>query len=164
MLRRFGRSRRGLSTVISTILMIMVVMVGMSILFGFVVYYSQTYQAGVGGSVLEHLTVEDIWVKYEGNLDTVKITVYNAGTAANLGTDVEFKVTTIFVNDIALTNRDPDSGDNLGTINFEQTVEAGQSATLLCSWDDHEFVSGQQYIFKFVTLRGSTFEVSYHVP
>ena len=162
MLRRFGRGRRGLSTVISTILMIMVVMVGMSILFGFVAFYSQNYQAGVGGSVLEHLTVEDIWIGYDGSADSVQITVYNAGTAANLGTDVEFEVDTIYVNDKPLTNNNPAS-EKQGKINFDQTVEPGQSATLLCEWVE-PFVSGRTYNFKIITTRSASFEVSYHAP
>ncbi|MCW4002937.1 MAG: hypothetical protein NWE95_03370 [Candidatus Bathyarchaeota archaeon] len=163
-LRGFGRSRRGLSTVVSTILMIMVVMIGMSILFGYVAFYSQTYQAGVGGSVLEHLTVEDIWIRDE---HAVQITVYNAGTRANLGTDVDFEVATIFVNGSPLINVKDDAGSNGGTINFnEQTVEAGKSATFLCSWEaPKQFVSGQTYTFKVVTMRSSSFEVShYYAP
>jgi len=166
-LRRFGRSRRGLSTVVSTILMIMVVMVGMSILFGFVVFYSQSYQAGVGGSVLEYLTVEDIWIQ---DAHHVQITVYNPGTQQNLGTDVDFEVTTIFVNNSPLKNNKGDLGSNpnFGTINFNEEdnkVKAGESATFLCLWEaPKEFENGYTYTFKFVTLRGSIFEVNYHAP
>lgn len=160
-LRRFGRSRRGLSTVISTILMIMVVMIGMSILFGFVVYYSQTYQAGVGGSVLEYLTVEDIWMEYGD--DTVKITVYNPGTQENLGTDVNFEVTTIFVNNAPLINckGDSSSNPNFDSIYFnekEQLVRAGESVTFEGKWSEN-FDPDRAYTFKFVTMRGSIIEV-----
>ena len=59
-MRKLYRNKKGLSTVISTILMIMVVMVGMSLLFAYVAVYAQNYKAGIGSSVMESLTIEDI--------------------------------------------------------------------------------------------------------
>ncbi|HVP92188.1 MAG TPA: hypothetical protein VMS94_00445, partial [Acidobacteriota bacterium] len=84
-MRKLCRNKKGLSTVISTILMIMVVMVGMSVAFTYVVFYAGNYQAGMGSSVLESLTVEDVWIK---DTQTVQLSVYNTGTKSNLGTDV----------------------------------------------------------------------------
>jgi flagellin-like protein len=88
-MRKLYRNKKALSPVISTILMIMVVMVGMSVAFSYVVVYSDTYKAGIGGSVLESLTIEDIWIQPNNNVNTVNITVYNSATSTNLGTDSE---------------------------------------------------------------------------
>ena len=62
-MRKLYRNKKGLSTVISTILMIVVVMVGMTILFTYVAVYAQNYQTGVGSSILESMTVEDVWIQ-----------------------------------------------------------------------------------------------------
>ena len=42
--------------------MIVVVMVGMTILFAYVAVYAQNYQTGVGSSILESMTIEDVWI------------------------------------------------------------------------------------------------------
>jgi cytochrome c oxidase assembly protein Cox11 len=91
-MRKLCKNKRGLSTVVSTILMIMVVMVGMSLLFGYVVFYTDSYKSGIGGSVMESLTVEDVWVQTDR---TVQVSVYNAATKTNLGSDVSAKVASI---------------------------------------------------------------------
>ncbi len=41
--------------------MIMVVMAGMSILFGALIVYSDNFHSGIGSSVLESITVEDVY-------------------------------------------------------------------------------------------------------
>ena len=61
-LRRLLRNKRALSPVISTVLMILVVMIGMSVVFSSVVFYADSYRAGAGSAVLESLTVEDTWL------------------------------------------------------------------------------------------------------
>ncbi len=60
MKRNLFNNRKGVSTVIGTILMILVVMAGMSILFGALIVYSDDFHSGSGSSVLESLTVEDV--------------------------------------------------------------------------------------------------------
>ena len=97
---RLFRNRKAVSPVIATILMILVVMVGMSIAFSYVVVYANNYKAGAGSSVLESLTIEDVWV--QGN--TVQVTVYNTATQANLGYNVNLQVTAIYVDGAALLN------------------------------------------------------------
>ncbi len=99
-------------------------MVGMSVAFSYVVVYSDNYKAGVGSSVLESLTIEDIWIK---NSQTVQISVYNTGTKTNLGTDVgiDLTVATIYVNGTALI---PMSNGN--TLEFNQTISAGAHVTI----------------------------------
>ena len=61
-MKRLFRNKKAVSPVIATVLMILVTMAGMTILFGFVISYSDTYKAGVGSSVMESLTIEDIWL------------------------------------------------------------------------------------------------------
>ena len=134
--------------------MIMVAMIGMSILFGYVVFYTDNYKAGVGSSVLEHLTIEDVWVKTDG---TVWISVYNPSTRGNLGADVDLQVTTIFVDGRALQNADASSENHL-TINFnDQTVNAGEHAVFKAT-SMPPLETGIMYNLKIVTLRSSSFE------
>ena len=73
-MRKLYRNKNGISPVISTILMILVVMVGMSMVFAYVTVYASSYQAGVGSSILESMTIEDVWIQ---NSNTVQISVYN---------------------------------------------------------------------------------------
>ena len=82
----------------------MVVMVGMSIAFSYVVVYSDNYKSGAGSSVLESLTIEDVWV--QGN--TVQVTVYNSATKANMGYNVNLQVTAIYIGGEALVNIEGD--------------------------------------------------------
>jgi galactitol-specific phosphotransferase system IIB component len=149
-MRKLYRNKKGLSTVISTILMIMVVMVGMSVAFAYVAVYAQSYKAGIGSSVLESMTIEDVWIQ---DSHTVQLSVYNTGTQANLGTNVDLTVATIYVNGSALN---PLSHSN--TINFNQLIGAGNQITIPCQWSG-SFQIGNTYDFKIVTLRGSNFEI-----
>lgn len=152
-MRKLYRSKKGLSPVISTILMIMVVMVGMSVAFSYVVVYSDTYKAGIGSSVLESLTIEDIWIQSD---NTVNITAYNSATSTNLGTDsgVAITVSTIYVNGTALLN--PISN----TLEFSKNyvINPGSHITIKANAISGFFVTGNTYVFKIVTTRGSNFE------
>ena len=86
--------------------MILVVMVGMSIVFAYVTVYSSSYQAGVGSSVLESMTIEDVWIQPNNMQNAVNITVYNTSTSTNLGTNSGLNITIsgIYVNGEALIN------------------------------------------------------------
>jgi flagellin-like protein len=65
-MRRIFKNKKAVSPVIATVLMILVTMAGMTILFAFVASYSDSYRAGVGGSVLESLTCLGFRWKAEG--------------------------------------------------------------------------------------------------
>ncbi len=157
-MRKLYRSKRGLSTVISTILMIVVVMVGMAVLFAYVTVYANNYQTGTGSSILESLTIEDVWIQ---NSNTVQLTVYNTGTATNLGTNVDLTVAAIYVNDTALTTTNSSSG----SISSNVLVGAGDHVSIDgWYWSSGGFQSGNTYAFKIVTARGSNFEVQYTDP
>lgn len=157
---RLYRNKKGVSTVISTILMIMVVMVGMSVAFSYVVFYSDNYKAGTGSSVLESLTIEDVWIQPANLADTVNITVYNTGTSTNLGTSsgVAITVANVYVNGTALTN--PLSSTSPIDFSKNYVISAGSHVTIKCQSTISYFVPGETYVFKIVTMRGSNFEAT----
>ncbi|MGA3290348.1 MAG: hypothetical protein ABSD42_08935 [Candidatus Bathyarchaeia archaeon] len=158
-MRKLYRNKKGLSTVISTILMIVVVMVGMTILFTYVAVYAQNYQTGTGSSILESMTIEDVWIQgTPGAQNMVQLTVYNTGTATNLGTNVDLTVAAIYVNDTALT-----TNSSSNNINFNELIGAGDHVPINCYYSAG-FQIGHTYDFKIVTMRGSNFEVQYTDP
>jgi len=140
--------------------MIVVVMVGMTILFAYVAVYAQNYQAGTGSSILESMTIEDVWIT---SPQTVQLTVYNTGTATNLGTNIDLTVVAIYVNNTALTT------SSATGINFNVAVGAGDHITI----DGYLqpvgnpveiFQPGSTYDFRVVTMRGSSFQTLYTDP
>jgi archaellum component FlaF (FlaF/FlaG flagellin family) len=138
---RYCRNKRGVSPVISAVIMMLVVMIGMSALFAFFVNYSRDFQEGGGSAVFESMTVEDIWFK---NQTTVELWVYNYGK-------VDLKISSIYVDD--------DLADFKVTGIPDGTVVVGGHAQLFVT---SEFVQGNplSYSFKIVTERGTSFEVA----
>ncbi len=170
---RIFRNRKAVSPVIATILMILVVMVGMSIAFSYVVVYANNYKAGAGSSVLESLTVEDVWV--QGS--TVQVTVYNSATKANIGYDVNLQVTSIYVDGAALTNcegvakvGDPNYNPNYGNPKFNLNsnsnqqytgeVNAGAHVTFKGLYPSGDLAPGS-HVINVDTVRGSIFKSSF---
>jgi len=155
-MKRLFESKKGVSPVIATVLMILVTMVGMTLLFGFVTYYSDTYKAGVGSQVLELLTVEDIWIRppEHPNLSAnpVNITVYNAGK-------IDSQITSVYVNGLALTGSPSGSDFNLEG----KTVEVGKHLTFTVYRNGLGWPSGE-YTFTIGTKTGSTFDVTCRYP
>jgi len=160
-MKNLCRNKKAISPVISTILMILVVMIGMSLVFTYVVVYADNYKAGVGSSVLESLTLEDVWLD---NSQTLHVWVYNSGTEANLGTAVNIQVATIYVDGTALMNNwgSANSNPNYGTMSFnEQTVNAGGSFEFTAYAPN--LASGVHQI-SVATMRGSSFKAQFEVP
>jgi hypothetical protein len=62
-MRKLFKSKRAVSPVLSTILMIVIVVIGMTVAFAFFVNYVKDYQAGSGSSVFESADIEDVWFK-----------------------------------------------------------------------------------------------------
>jgi len=142
------RNNRGLSTVISTILMIMVVMIGMTLLFAYVTVYAQGYKDGAGGAVMESLTIEHIILHPSGSNygNATTIWVYNAG---KIDTDIN----AIYVNGLSLTI---ESGDDL-------TVPVGTHASISAQASSN-WLSHGEYTFQVSTNRGSNFETKIQAP
>ena len=81
------------------------------------------YQAGVGSSILESATIEDVWIQ---NSNMVQLTVYNTGTATNLGTNLDLTIAAIYVNGVPLTTTNSPSAP----INFNELVGAGDHVSI----------------------------------
>jgi flagellin-like protein len=148
-MKKLFRNRKAISPVIATILMIMVTMAGMTILFGFVISYSDAYKAGVGSSVKELLTVEDILVK--PGSDGVQLSIYNAGK-------VESEITSVYVNGLG-TTKISGSGD----FNLAEKVAVGEHTSFIVYWTNSMNPSST-YTFTIATKMGSTFDVIYTAP
>jgi flagellin-like protein len=149
-MKRLFANKKAVSPVIATVLMIMVTMAGMTILFGFVISYSDGYKAGVGSSVLESLTIEDIWlsphsISYNSE---VQISVYNVGK-------VDSTITSAYVNGLALTKN--------SNLNLKESITVGQHLIITLNWNQ-PFARGQQYTFRISTQSGSNFDITYKAP
>jgi flagellin-like protein len=156
-MKRLFRNKKAVSPVIATVLMILVTMAGMTILFGFVISYSDNYKAGIGGSVMEVLTVEDIWLSPHSQPlsnynNVVNLSIYNVGK-------VDSTITSVYANGTKLT--DTDGGQNFNLKN--ENIAIGEHKTITLYWDNN-WQHGQTYIFRIATQRGSTFDVPYTAP
>jgi flagellin-like protein len=137
-MKRLIRSRKGLSPVLSTVLMILVAITGMSLLFAFFVNYARDFQLGSGSAVRESVVIEDVCFNSTSH---VEVWVYNVGK-------VDFKITTVYINDKQASIA---SGSDVA-------VSVGKHGKLMVSSD---FALGGIYDFKIVTERGSAFEGRY---
>ena len=134
---RLFRNRKAVSPVLSTVLMILVVITGMSLLFAFFVNYTRDFQTGSGSAVLESMTIEDVWFS---NLDGPLVSVYNVGK-------VSLTITSVYVND--------------QKVNFNcdiPEIAPGQHAKITIDYGSAD--SGDT--IKIVTARGSAFEGRYY--
>ncbi len=136
-MRKLFSDKKGVSPVVSAVIMILIVMIGMSALFAFFVNYSRDFQMGSGSAVLESLTVEDLWFR---NSSTVEIWVYNFGKV-----------------DVTITNVYVDSNAVVFTSN-DLTIGVGEHGKFDVT---SSFDSGVSYRFKIVTERGTSFEGTY---
>ena len=167
-MRKHNFNKKGLSTVVSTLLMIIVVMVGMTLVFSYVTFYSQNYQSGTGSAILESLTIENIWIEPPNNTlpNSVNITVYNTGTPANYlgtGSGVTITLDQIYVNgSLVLDNA---KSPLAGTTDFSNIkINPGSQVTVEGQYiGPAGFVPGT-YDFKIVTSRGSDFGAQYTYP
>ena len=150
-MKKLFKNRKAVSPVIATVLMILITMAGMAILFGFVISYSDSYKSGIGGSVMESITVEDIWLRpsnaSSNPANAMQISVYNVGK-------VDSTITSVYVNGLALT--DTYGGQNF---NLKEDVAVGEHKTINLYWDS-VWGSGP-YVFRISTQRGSNFDVPY---
>ncbi len=135
---------------IATVLMMMIVMVGMSLVFAFVTVYTQNYQNGVGSSVFESLTIEHVWFGAAGLAYSNEVTlwVYNSG-------EIDATVNAIYINGAAATN-------GSSSFNYNIPVRVGQHIPITVQGPYWQ--SNVTYQFKVTTLRGSTFEESFTAP
>jgi hypothetical protein len=117
----------------------LVVVIGMSVAFGFFVTFVRDYQAGRGGSVMELVSIEDVWFKADNS--TVEIWLYNYGK-------VNVKMNAAYIDS--------------QSINFTSTeipVGKHMNMTLFTWW-----TSGTPYHFRLITERGAVSEGEYVSP
>jgi hypothetical protein len=127
--------------------MILVVMAGMAILFGFVGSYTSNFQAGTGSSVLESLTVEQSWFN-ESSPQHLVLWVYNTGK-------IDFKINSVFVNGFKV---EPTAYKDSAEIDLKKTVILiGDHVQL----DIKISTPASSYPVKIQTERGSGFEGVY---
>jgi FlaG/FlaF family flagellin (archaellin) len=134
------RDKRGVSPVVSAMIMIVVVMVGMSAIFGFVINYNRDFQSGSGSAVFESMTVEDVWFRSDRFAD---MWIFNLGK-------VSMDISYVYVN-----------GDAVSFYNLTSkglTVDVGEHLKIRVFPDFVDFVEGDSYVFKVATSRGTTFE------
>ena len=137
-MKRLVKNGKGLSPVLSAVLMILIVVTGMSLLFAFFVNYARDFQLGSGSAVLESMTVEDVW--FRDSPTRAEVWVYNFGKA-------DFRITSVYINDQFVTV-DPTS----------LTVRVGEHGNFTVPY---AFESGKSYSFRIVTARGTAFEGKY---
>jgi FlaG/FlaF family flagellin (archaellin) len=151
-MRKLRRNKKGLSTVISTLLMILVVMVGMSIVFGFIANYSKAYQVGSGSSVLESMTIEDVWFK-NATSSSVELWAYNIGK-------VSFTINSLYVNNTLATftvnGRTDTQNVQIAVGGHADIIMKAPVPTFPPGW-----IPNNSYHFKIVTGRGSALEGTY---
>jgi flagellin-like protein len=133
--KRLIVNRKAFSPVISTVLMMLIVVIGMSLAFAFFVNYAKDFQLGSGSAVLESMTIEDVWFK---DANTVEVWVYNLGK-------VDFTINSVYINGLQATC-DP----------VVVGVGAHGKLTITASLSP-----GLSYQLKLVTERGSTVEGRY---
>jgi flagellin-like protein len=141
--RKLSRNRKAVSSVLSTILMIMIVVVGMSVAFGYFVNFVKDYQAGRGQSVMEMISIEDIWFR-TGN---TSIWVYNYGK-------VSVTINALYINGQSV-NFDP-----LGSL----SMPVGKHGEMIVPATAWNWTTTHLYHFKLVTERGSVSEGEYVTP
>lgn len=131
--------------------MIMVVMVGMSLVFAYVAVYAENYKAGIGSSVMESLTIEDICLGSTGSAynNQVILWVYNSG-------QIDATINVIYINGVAATN-------GSSTINFNVNVPVGTHIPITVQASSN-WQSSATYEFKINTVRGSNFVESIDAP
>jgi flagellin-like protein len=159
MKRRLFSNKKAVSPVIATVLMIMVTMAGMTILFGFVISYSDSYKAGIGSQISESLTVEDVWLSpgtsYALNADhtvPVQLSIYNVGKVSST-------ITSIYADGSKLT----DSSDYNGNFNLNLKLAVGEHKQITLYWNQ-AWTTNETYTFTIATKTGSSFEMTYRAP
>lgn len=159
-MRYLGRDSRAVSPVLGTVMLILIVVLGMSLVFGFFVDYVSDYQRGRGSSVMELVEIEDVYFKRAGGVDYAEVWLYNYG-------EIEFEVDAVYVNGVSVANVSflnvssvplYDS-DRDGSVEVIPSAHAKFNVTLSSGW-----VSDESYVFRFVTARGSAVEREYFSP
>ena len=155
----FGRDRRAVSPVLGTVILVLIVVLGMSMVFAFFVDYVADYQTGRGSSVMELVEIEDVYFRRVGGVNWVEVWLYNYGK-------IEVEVDAIYVNglNVSLSFSNVSSVelydvDGDGSVEVIPYAHAKFNVTLSGDWS-----SDVSYVFRVVTERGSAVEREYFSP
>jgi flagellin-like protein len=159
-LRKFRGNKRAISPVFSTVLLVLIVVIGMSAVFSFFVGYVSDYQSGRGSSVMELLDIEDVFFNTT-DTGSVDVWLYNYG-------EIEVELDSVFVNGLPVNfTFYPASAGELGDFDGNGAVDiltfshAKFKLSLGADWDaDTKSV----YVLRFVTKRGTIVEREYFEP
>ena len=145
-MRQMLRDRRAFSPVFSTVLMILMVTIGMSLVFAYFVGFSRDFQLGPGSAVAELIEVEDVW--FHDNKITINLYSYGKVDSVN--------VNTLYINDVRVQDF-----TNVQLIKSSSPLSQHGEVTVADPFPD---ASGLPYRFRLVTKRGSVFETEYLKP
>jgi hypothetical protein len=141
--KRLRNRKTAVSTVLGTILMIMVVVVGMSVAFGYFVNFVKDYQAGNGGSVMEMVYIEDVWFR----ADNTSVWIYNYGK-------VSVTINSLYINGQSV------NFDLIGS----PSISIGKHGNVIVPATAWNWTPSQSYHFKLATERGSVSEGEFASP
>lgn len=160
-MRKFRGNKRAISPVFSTVILVLIVVIGMSAVFSFFVGYVSDYQSGRGSSVMELLEIEDVFFNTTDK-SSVDVWLYNYG-------EIEVELDSVFVNGLPVNfTFYPASARELGDFDGDGVVDiltfshAKYNLSLWVNWDDPNAKS--IHVFRFVTKRGTIVEREYFSP
>lgn len=139
-MERFTNAKRGLSPIVSTLLMLLVTVIAFSAVLGYANNFMTAQRANTLATIEERLVVEDIWFHLNG---TITIYVTNVGTAP-------LEITEIHIN-----NENVDFSPSPLRLSMFEVGEARFSF----SW-----ISGSTYSFTIITKGGYNIEVPSAAP
>jgi flagellin-like protein len=142
--RKIKGNKRAISPVFSTVILVLIVVVGMSAVFTFFVDYVSDYQAGRGSSVMELLEIED--VRFVGN-DSMEVWLFNYG-------ELDLKLDSVYVNRLNAT---------LNYYSGDWSLNPNQHKKFTVTLYDVWLPDGS-YILRFITERGTAVEREYTAP
>jgi flagellin-like protein len=135
-LKRFRNGRRGISPIVSSLLMLLTTVIAFGMVLGYANNFMSAQRANTLATIRERLVVEDIWFHLNNS-----ITVY----VTNVG-KVPVEITEIFIN-----NENVDFSPSPLKLSMFEVDEARFNFT---------WISGNEYSFTVITKGGYYLEVS----
>lgn len=141
-MKRIAKNSRGFSPVFTTVLMLLMVVIGMSVTFAYFTIYVSDFQVGRGSAPMELIEIEDVW--FIDN-QTIRLTLYNYGR-------IDIRITSLFIDDI-LANPD------LNRSTLTLSMQAHEAIFI-----PYNVTRNTSYRVKLVTHRGTAFSGQYISP
>jgi flagellin-like protein len=139
-MKRFTKAKRGISPIVSSLLMLLVTVIAFSAVLGYTNNFMRAQRANTLATIKERLVVEDVWFHLNG---TITIYVTNVGTAP------------LEIEEIHINNENVDISPSPLKLSRFEVGEARFSF----SW-----ISGSEYYFTIITKGGYYIEVPSAAP